>query len=482
MLDKRWGIKYNGIILGENGFFGEIWQKSYTLTRNMEVIMDNKTTVGTDAIRSLFDAGTFVEIGAYVRSVATDALTGLVCGYGAIDGKLTFAFAQDMDRMKGALDEAGAKKLRAIYDMATKNGAPIVGLFNSAGAVVYDGSAALDAYGAWMRCVSDASGVVPQIALINGVCAGSAAVTASMFDLIVTVKDKTKLYMTTPFVLGEETATAEAAAKNGLSALTCESEAEAVGAVRALISLLPSNNCDATVAVGEDANRALTEGANLPAAMLDGGVMTELYAEFAPEMTTALGRMGGEVVGVVAAKGALTVDAARKAARMVSLCDAFRIPVVTLVDSEGVDVDAAAQAQPASAAYARLATAYAASTCAKVTVVTGKAYGAAYTLLGSRALGADLVLALPEAVISTMAPDKAVAFVWNDKVTETTTREMVEKEWIDTYAKPEQAAMRGDIDDVVPVGELRMRVCSALYMLATKTDANPVRRHPTLAL
>ena len=127
--------------------------------------MDNKTTVGNDAIRSLFDAGTFVEIGAYVRSVATDALTGLVCGYGAIDGKLTFAFAQDMDRMKGALDEAGAKKLRAIYDMATKNGAPIVGLFNSAGAVVYDGSAALDAYGAWMRCVSDASGVVPQIAL-----------------------------------------------------------------------------------------------------------------------------------------------------------------------------------------------------------------------------------------------------------------------------------------------------------------------------
>jgi acetyl-CoA carboxylase carboxyltransferase component len=114
--------------------------------------------------------------------------------------------------------------------------------------------------------------------------------------------------------------------------------------------------------------------------------------------------------------------------------------------------------------------------------VTGKAYGAAYTLLGSRALGADLVLALPEAVISTMAPDKAVAFVWNDKVTEENTREMVEKEWIDTYAKPEIAAMRGDIDDVIPAEELRMRVCSALYMLSTKADGKPVRRHPTLAL
>jgi len=444
--------------------------------------MDNKTTVGNDAIRSLFDAGTFVEIGAYVRSAMTDAYTGLVCGYGAIDGKLTFAFAQDMDRMKGALDEAGAKKLRAIYDMALKNGAPVVGIFNSAGAVVYDGSAALDAYGTWMRCVSDASGIVPQIALISGVCAGSAAVTASMFDLIVTVKDKSKLYMTTPFVLGEQTATAEAAAKSGLSALTCENDAEATLAVRALISLLPSNNCDHAVTDGEDPARALIPGAELPAAMLDGGVMTELYAEFAPELTTALGRMGGEVVGVVAAKGALTVDAARKAARMVTLCDAFHIPVVTLVDSEGVAVNAEAQAMPASAVYARLATAYAASTCAKVTVVTGKAYGAAYTLLGSHALGADLVLALPEAVISTMAPDKAVAFVWNDKVTEENTREMVEKEWVDTYTKPEIAAMRGDIDDVVPAEELRMRVCSALYMLASKADEKPVRRHPTLAL
>ena len=444
--------------------------------------MENKTTVGNDAIRSLFDAGTFVEIGAYVRQATAESLTGLVCGYGAIDGKLTFAFAQDMDRMKGALDEAGAKKLRAIYDMALKNGAPVVGIFNSAGAVVYDGSAALDAYGTWMRCVSDASGVIPQIALIDGVCAGSAAVTASMFDLIVTVKDKAQMYMTTPFVLGEQTATAEAAAKSGLAAVTCENEAAAVGAVRALIGLLPSNNCDHTVANAEDPNRALTAGADLPAAMMDGGVMTELYAEFAPEMKTGLGRMGGEVVGVVAAKGALTVNAARKAARMVTLCDAFHIPVLTLVDSEGVAVDAEAQALPASSVYARLATAYAASTCAKVTLVTGKAYGAAYTLLGSRALGADLVLALPEAVISTMAPDKAVAFVWNDKVTEENTREMVEKEWVDTYAKPEIAAMRGDIDDVVPVEELRMRVCSALYMLASKADANPVRRHPTQAL
>jgi acetyl-CoA carboxylase carboxyltransferase component len=167
---------------------------------------------------------------------------------------------------------------------------------------------------------------------------------------------------------------------------------------------------------------------------------------------------------------------------MVSLCDAFNISVLTLIDSEGVSVDAQAQAAPAASVYARLATAYASANCPKITVVTGKAYGAAYTLLGSRALGADLVFALPEAIISTMAPDKAVAFVWNDKITEETTREMVEQEWIDTYAKPEKAAARGDIDDIIPADQLRMRLCSALYMLASKADGKPVRRHPTIAL
>jgi acetyl-CoA carboxylase carboxyltransferase component len=288
--------------------------------------------------------------------------------------------------------------------------------------------------------------------------------------------------MTTPFVLGEDTATAEAAAKSGLSALNCESEAEAMGAVRALIGLLPSNNCDHAIADAEDPNRALFAGAELPAAMLDGGVMMELYTEFAPEMTTALGRMGGEVVGVVSAKGALTIDAARKAARMVSLCDAFHIPVVTLVDSEGVEVDAVAQAMPASAVYARLATAYASSTCAKITVVTGKAYGAAYTLLGSRSLGADLVLALPEAVISTMAPEKAVAFVWNDKVTADKSREELEAEWKEKCASPVDAAEKGDIDDIIESAELRQRICAAFGMLFSKAEGKPSRRHINLPL
>ena len=445
--------------------------------------MDKNTTVGNDKIRSLFDAGTFVELGAYVRSsVSDEAYDGVICGYGSMGGKLVFAFAQDMDRMKGALDVAGAKKLCSLYDMALKNGAPIVGLFDSAGSVVYEGSAVLGAYGEWLAAVSAASGIVPQIAVIEGVCAGLSSVAASMFDVVVAVKDKSQMYMTSPFVLGEDSASADAVAASGLAAVVCACENCAAAKVRELIDLLPQNNCDRPAAPAEDPSRAIAADAELPAALLDGGAVTELYADFAPELTTALGRMGGETVGVVYAHGALTIDGARKATKFIGFCDAFGISLVTLVDSEGVDVDAAAQAAPAASVFGKLAAAYANAKCAKITVTVGKAYGAAHTLLGSKGLGADVVYALPTAVISTMAPDKAVAFVWNDKVTTETSREDVEKEWIETYATPEKAAACGDIDDIVPTEELRARLCSAIYMLAAKTDVAPTRRHAALPL
>ena len=166
-------------------------------------IMDKNSTVGNVKIRSLFDAGTFVEIGAYVKKYDTDEYDGMLCGYGSIGGKLTFAFAQDMDRMKGAFGAAGASKLRTMYQMAIKNGAPVIGIFESAGAVVYDGSTALAAYGTWLKCIADASGIVPQIALCSGVCAGTAAIAASMFDFVVTVKGATQMYVTTPDAAGD---------------------------------------------------------------------------------------------------------------------------------------------------------------------------------------------------------------------------------------------------------------------------------------
>lgn len=444
--------------------------------------MDKNTTIGNGKIRSLFDAASFVEIGAYVKSsVNGEEYDSVICGYGSVGGKLVFAFAQDMERSKGALDASGAKKIQMLYDMAIKNGAPVIGMFDSAGAVVYEGSAAMAAYGTWMKCVADASGIVPQIALVSGVCAGSAAVVASMFDVVLGVGANAQLYLTAPAVLGADTATADAAAQDGLVSAVYDDESAAIAGARALIELLPQNNCDSA---RQDAAQIGTVAADavLPAGILDGQAFVELYAAYGQDVITGLGRMGGDTVGVVYAKDTLTAEGARKAARMVRFCDCFHLPVITLVDCDGLAAQGMQGAQPEATAYARLASAYATARCPKVTVIVGRAYGAAYTLLGSKALGADLVFALPCAVISAMAPDRAVAFVWNDKVTEENSREAVEQEWIDTYAKPELAAANGDVDDIIAPEELRMRVCSAVYMLATKAESCPCRRHAVLPL
>ena len=445
---------------------------------------------GRAEISALFDAGTFVELGAYVRRKGDrETYDAVLCGYGAVEGKLTFAFAQDCDRLGGAFDETGAEKVEKLYQQAIRSGAPVVGIFNSAGAVVFDGAPALSAYGRLMKCVSDASGVVPQIALISGVCAGMAAVAASLFDVSVAVKGDSELYINPPSIVGKETGGVAYAAAGGLVSMVAEDAGAARAAVRSLIDLLPLNNRDtADVDAMDDPGRPVTvtglAGGELAAALADGGRVVSLYADYGKELFTGLCRMGGRTVGVVASdptvsEGRLSTAGAKKVARLVSFCDSFSLPVVTLVDSVGVEDGADPALAPA---LGRLATAYLTSTTAKVTCVTGKAYGAAFTLLGSRALGADLALALPEAVISVLPPESAVAFAWNDKVSTDTPRETVEAQWRELYATPRAAAESGDIDDVIAPEELRARLCAALYMLAGKADGTPDRKHGTMPL
>lgn len=453
--------------------------------------MEKQETKGRTLIAALFDAGTFVEMGAFVRRKGEkDAYDALLCGYGAVNGKLTFAFVQDSDRMKGAFDETGAAKLENLYAQAVRMGAPVIGVFDSAGAVVYDGAPALTAYGRFMKCVSDASGIVPQIALVRGVCAGMAAVVCSLFDLTVTVKDVSEVYVNPPFTVGKETGSTAYAAANGLSALTVADENAAVASVREIVSLLPMNNQEcADTEPDDDPNRAVAEGlsgAALVSALADNGRVVTLYADYAPEMIVALCKMGGRLTGVVANDpavngGRLTSAGAAKASRMVSFCDSFSIPVVSLVDSAGV----VATADPTLApALAKLASAYLTASTAKVSAVVGKAYGAAFTLMGSRALGADLALAVDseETVISVLDPETAVAFVWNDKIAAGKSRADVEAEWTETYACARAAAESGDVDDVIPARELRARLCAALYMLAGKADGIPDRKHGILPL
>lgn len=453
--------------------------------------MEKDATIGMQKITGLFDAGSFVEIGAYLKR--DGELTGAICGYGAINGKLAYAFVQDSDRQKGAFDGLQAKKIGMLYEMAMKNGAPVIGFFDSIGAYVGDGANAMSAYGTLLSCIGKASGVIPQIAVIDGVCAGMSATAAAMFDLIVTVKDSAKLFVNAPFLVGREVGSADYVAENGLASVSAESAGEAIATVRSLIGMLPSN-CEDGVTVEEitdDVNRLVAvdgiSGRKLAETVADAGLFTEIGGGYAKETVTGLLRIGGVCCGLVASDsavngGVITGDGAKKASRLISFCDSFGIPVVTLIDSEGVTADAAEEGSALAAQLGKLAMAYATADVAKITAVVGKAYGAAFTLMGSRALGADVVFALPEASISVMNPEAAVAFLWNGRITEKTSRADLVKEWNETCAAPEAAAADGSIDDVIPASELRARICSAVYMLMMKRTDATWRRHCNLPL
>ena len=450
--------------------------------------MEKNSTAGVLKMNALFDAGTFVEIGSYVRrSSKLDEYEGVVCGYGAIDGKLVFAFSQDSDRMKGAFDEIHAKKIEKLYEMAIKNGAPVVAMFDCAGAMIFEGAAVLSGYGRIMKCVSDASGVIPQIAVINGVCSGMFATIAAMYDLVVTAGDSSKLFVNPPFVLGNDMGTAAHAAKVGISALTASNEDEANAKVRELLALIPSNNAEGTVLeVNEDdLNRAVeadAKGEALVAEIADCGKFTKLYADYAADMIVGFASFGGIGTGVVYANGKIDTKGARKVAKFVAMCDSFNIPVLTLVNSEGVVCDKDEENEPLASELAKLAYAYTSSKNAKVTVVVGKAYGASYTLMGSKSVGADIAFALESACISILPPEAAVAFAWNDKITPDKSREALEAEWKEQCASPVYAAENGEIDDIIENSELRQRICASFGMLFSKTDVAPTRRHANMPL
>jgi len=432
--------------------------------------MDKNQTVGNLKIASLFDAGTFVEVGAYIkRSGDSEAYDGVICGYGSVSGKLAFAFVQDSDRTKGAFDDAGARKIEMLYDMAIKNGAPVIGVFDSAGVVVLDGSAALSAYGRFISCVAKASGIIPQIAVYDGLCTGMALTVANMFDLAVKVEDKAELYLIP-----------SAKDKDILCAIDAKDENEAFAAVRNLVEILPQNNKDdASQMSGDDASRAVAvdglTGKALVETLADNGVFTEIFAKESG-IVTGFAFFGGTLCGVVASNkacdaGKIGFLGAKKAAELISFCDRFGISVLTLVDSEGLCDCACPKC------VARLASAYANATCALVTAVVGNAYGAGFTLLGSKALGADIEIATENAVISVMSPESAVAFIMNDQISADKSRADVEKEWCEKYASATLAAEKGDIDDIVEAETLRARICSALYMLASKADGMPERKY-----
>ena len=463
-------------------------------------------------IASLFDDGTFSELGVYTMrnfsEYAADralAPEGVICGYGAVDGRLVYAFGQDLSRMDGAVDEKHAKKIVDLYDMALANGAPVLGVFNSAGADVYEGVSALAAYGRIMRKVAEASGRIPQIALVTGPCTGTAALLASMFDLTVTAQG-------VPFYVHDE---------NGsegdplISAFIAKDVKDAARDARVLLAYLPSRASDEILqtATADSINRTLGrvdfdgDLSRLVRAVADNGVMQEITRDYAPDVLTAFAFLGGIRCGIVGNRFVgegrkIDAAAAKKTARFVSFCDAFSLPIITFVDCAGFDDTNARGVGTYASDLANLAFAYGGSKTPKITVILGSAIGGAFTVLGSKSLGADVVYALETAEISALPSEAAVAFAWNDRVVldenaklpmgeeleDTsnlppigTNRTSLEARWRASLASPAAAACRGEIDDIITVDEMRQKLLSSLYMLAGKGVLG-ARRHPVLPL
>lgn len=441
-----------------------------------------------EQIAMLFDANTFVETGAFTKRAFSDFIAtektnefeGVITGYGAVDGKLVFAFAEDSERMGGAIDERHAKKIADLYKLALSNGAPVVGIFNSNGTDIFSGTAGLAAYGRMLATVNSASGVIPQIALVAGKCIGTAATIASMFDLVVK-ENSASLYVNSP------TLTKKDDAQNAIVSFTGELN-ECLGYIRGLVSFLPDNSSIGVQVFdsSDNLNRVLGdlnfagEALSAISVIADNGVFYEVGGGYAKTVSTVFASVGGVRCGIVANsfaknEGKLCTSCAKKIARFVNLCDSFSIPVVTLVDSLGVMIDA--DNEPAFApALASLANAYASATCPKVTVIMGHAIGASFVLLGSKALGADVVYSLDCAEIGALPAESGVAFAWDKYITEEKTREDYIAEWRATVSSPANAAASGEIDDIISTNELRARICSALLMLANKGSYTVAKR------
>ncbi len=449
-------------------------------------------------LEALFDEGTFSELGTYVRRragefdpTAKDEFEGVICGWGAVNGRLVYAFSQDIARCSGSVSEAHARKICDLYRLAVDNGAPVIGVFDSAGAYIPEGVRALAGYGSIMKSVSAASGIIPQIAVVPGYASGPAAVICGMFDLVITT-EKGSVSVNAPALVEGKCCSAD-----NLGTLHAADDAEAIALAKTLLTYLPANNAEGNAdgiscdSINRETSLAAYESSkdahDLLSAIVDDGKLVELYSDYAPEALCALASIGGTAVGVVATNkavngGTLTAKAARKISRAVSFFDSFNIPVFTAVDSEGLDRSAQSECSPYGTELAKLASAYAAASCPKVTLIAGEAYGSVFTVLGSRALGADLVLALDSAKIASMNAESAVAFLWNDKITADVTRAKLEECWNSSVATPVEAAAAGEIDDIVEGAELRQRVGAAFNMLSCKSTSLISRKHLVMPL
>jgi propionyl-CoA carboxylase beta chain len=474
-----------------------------------------------ERIDLLVDAGTFEEIDMFVEHRCSDfgmaeqtiPGDGVVTGQGTINGRLVFVFSQDFTVFGGSLSEPHAEKICKIMDRAIKVGAPVIGLNDSGGARIQEGVASLAGYADVFQRNVLASGVVPQISVIMGPCAGGAVYSPAMTDFIFMVKDSSYMFVTGPDVVKtvtHENVTHEQLGgalthtrKSGVADLAFEDDVEALLQLRRFIDFLPASNREAppqrpTVDPAERLEPSLDTlvpaNPNKPYDMkeliekvLDEGDFFELQSEFARNILVGFGRLEGSTVGVVANQpmvlaGCLDIDSSRKAARFVRFCDCFNIPLVTFVDVPGFLPGTAQEYSAIIKHGAKLLYAYGEATVPKVTVITRKAYGGAYDVMSSKHLRGDVNYAWPTAEIAVMGPKGAVEIIFRADIGDAEKIALRTDEYREKFANPFVAGARGFIDDVIMPHSTRKRICRSLAMLRGKKLDSPWKKHGNIPL
>ncbi len=458
-------------------------------------MVEQRNSKAMQRITALLDADSFVELGAAICARATDfnmdaakeASDGVVCGYGLIDGCLVFVYAQDADVLGGSIGEMHARKICDTYERAARMGAPVIGLLDSTGVRLQEGTDALDAIGRIYAASAKASGVIPQIAAVFGSCGGGLAVLCGMSDFVYMEKDA-RLFVAAPNAVAgapKDLATAEYQYRSGNIDAYGET-ADVLGAIRALIPVIPSCNLQKGVTdlATDDLNRASVALSADPADMdailadlADGGLFCETRAGFAPCMRTGLMCLGGTTVGVIAndgkgEKALIGANGAAKAAAFIRFCDAFSIPLLSIADTDGYSADADAQGGLISAAAA-LTSAFASATVPKITLIRSRLMGTAGVLMNSRAIGADLVYALAGAKIGVMDPEMEAKILFADAGAASVADGAAKLSALAESA----AAARGLVDRVMEPADARKYLIAGFEMLLTKSEDTVYRKH-----
>lgn len=431
----------------------------------------------------LFDNGTYTEIDRFIKNNGSEC--EVVAAYGEVNGMTVYAYAQSIDVNNGAMGKVQATKIAHIYDLATKTGAPVVAVFDSNGAHIDEGVEALEAYGKLIKAAGNISGVVPQISVVAGPCIGSAAVLASLADVVV-MTEAAEFYITAPaFTESKDTelGSAQLAAKNGTVAIVTQTDKEAMEKVADLLAYLPSNNLSEAML----AEYTPAAGGNGYEAVIDADSFFELSADNGACIKTGFARIGGASVGVVATDadakdGYFCACAAKKAAKFVRFCDAFSIPVVTFVDSLGILAKEKCDLNGGVKAVAVLTSAYSEATTAKITVVTGNAIAGAYIAFVSSAAQADMVYAWNNSVIGTLEPMTAVQLLYKERLAAGEDRKQLEAEYAADKCSPFNAAALGLVDDVIEPEETAAKVISALDVLSSKRVSTLSKKHTNIPL